>query len=126
MQSERHFLEAGVYRSGVGLKGAHIGVNLRTRVTARQPQGAGLETSPRGQECGHEKKKEQRLRHNVPTVLNMGLLPWPRKIADSFTEGIITKKNRQAPGGEHLPSHQKSHQTLGGVRLLTGLPFAYA
>jgi hypothetical protein len=27
-------------------------------------------------------------------------------------------KKRQAPGGERLPSHQKSPQTLGGVRLL--------
>jgi hypothetical protein len=36
------------------------------------------------------------------------------------------KKNRQAPGGERLPSHQKSHQTLGGVRLLAGLLVTYA
>jgi hypothetical protein len=36
------------------------------------------------------------------------------------------QKNRQAPGGERLPSHQKSHQTLGGVRLLAGLLLAYA
>src|SRR5258708_12752325 len=32
------------------------------------------------------------------------------------------EKIRQVPGGECLPSHQKSHQTLGGVRLLAGLP----
>jgi hypothetical protein len=38
----------------------------------------------------------------------------------------IAEKNRQAPGGERLPSHQKSHQTLGGVRLLAGLLFVYA
>jgi hypothetical protein len=36
------------------------------------------------------------------------------------------QKNRQAPGGERLPSHQKSHQTLGGVRLLAGLLLIYA
>ena len=41
-------------------------------------------------------------------------------------QGHEAKKNRQAPGGERLPSHQKSHQTLGGVRLLAGLPFVCA
>ena len=40
-----------------------------------------------------------------------------------IVRGRGTPKNRQAPGGESLPSHQKSHQTLGGVRPLTGLPF---
>jgi hypothetical protein len=41
-------------------------------------------------------------------------------------QGARLKKNRQAPGGERLPSHQKSHQTLGGVRLLAGLLLVFA
>jgi hypothetical protein len=73
---------------------------------------------------------ERRMNKDLDTTgtnrTNMRPLLVARKIDESLIEEIqLGQKNRQAPGGERLPSHQKSHQTLGGVRLLTGLPLTY-
>jgi hypothetical protein len=55
----------------------------------------------------------------VSTVSRLSMVEW--KLTTTF---VLYEKIRQVPGGEYLPSHQKSHQALGGVRLLAGLPFA--